>query len=63
MDQSLAARALQVALKLVLDQRAILSAATKGITETVIDYLDMGIPITTKDDEGNFLLHCATKGR
>ena len=62
MDQSPAARALQVALKLVLDQWAILSAATKGITEIIIDYLDMGIPITTKDDEGNSLLHRAAWG-
>ena len=62
MDQSPAARALQAALKLLLDQRALLSAATDGITEIVKKYLDMGIPITTKDDEGNSLLHCAAKG-
>ena len=62
MDQPPAVRALQAALKLVLDQWALLSAATDGITEIVKAYLGMGIPISTKDDEGNSLLHCASKG-
>ena len=62
MDQSPAARAPQVELKLVVDKQALLLAATNGITDNVRDYLDMGIPITTKDDEGNSLLHCAARG-
>ena len=62
MDQSPAARAVRQAKKLVLYQKALLSAATDGITEIVKMYLGMGIPITTKDDEGFSLLHCASKG-
>ena len=62
MDQSPAARALQVALKLVLHQWELLFAATDGNTEIVRSYLDMGIPITTKDVEGFSLLHRAAWG-
>ena len=62
MDQSPAARALQASLELVRHQRALLSAATFGNTEIVKTYLDMGFPVTTKDDEGFSLLHRAAWG-
>ena len=62
MDQSPAAAAVLVAWKCILDKRALISAASTGATETVVDLLDGGIPIDTKDDEGMSLLHWAAVG-
>ena len=53
MDQSPAAAA---------QKRALISAVFTGDTETVVDLLDGGVPIDTKDDEGRFLLHWAAQG-
>ena len=63
MDQSPAAAAIKVALKLVYNIRAVISAVRRGDTETVVDLLDLsGVPIDTKDGEGNSLLHWAASG-
>ena len=61
MDQSPAA-AITVALKLVYNKQAVILAVKTGDTETVADLLDRGVPIDTKDDEGNSLLHWAAEG-
>ena len=53
MDQSPAA-AFQ---RLDFNKRTLISAVSSGDTETVVDLLDGGIPIDTKDDEGMSLLH------
>ena len=44
------------------NKRTLKSAAEAGDTETVIDLLDRGVPICTKDDEGMSLLHWAAWG-
>ena len=62
MDQSPATAALLVALKLVLGKQALITAVFIGDTETVVDLLDGGFPIDTKDDEGRSLLHWAACG-
>ena len=58
MDQSPAAAALRLAFK----KRALISAVKTGDTETVVDLLDGGVPIDTKDDKGWSLLHWAAWG-
>ena len=58
MDQSPAAAAQQLA----VNKRALLRAVTTSDTETVVDLLDRGVPIDTKDDEGKSLLHLAAEG-
>ena len=58
MDQSPAAAVLQLA----VNKQALISAVRTGDTETVIDLLDRGVSIDTKDDEGNSLLHFAAWG-
>ena len=58
MDQSPAAAAQQLTYK----KRALLTAVQAGDTETVVDLLDGGFPIDTKDDEGRSLLHWAAMG-
>ena len=58
MDQSPAAAALQLAFKAKL----LISAVKTVDTETVVDLLDRGVPIDTKDDEGNSLLHWSAEG-
>ena len=58
MDQSPAA----AAVRLVVNKRALIRAVTTGDTETVVDLLDRGVPIDTKDDEGKSLLHWAALG-
>ena len=55
MDQSPAAAAQRLAFK----KRALISAVSTGDTETVVNLLDGGVPIDTKDDEGRSLLHWA----
>ena len=55
MDQSPAA----AAQRLAFNKRALILAVRTGDTETVVDLLDRGIPIDTKDDEGMSLLHWA----
>ena len=55
MDQSPAA----AAQRLVFNKRALISAIKAGNTKTVVDLLDRGVPIDTKDDEGMSLLHWA----
>ena len=57
MDQSPAATAQRLAVSKV----ALISAVRTGDTETVVDLLDRGVPIDTKDDEGESLLHWAAK--
>ena len=58
MDQSPAAAAQRLAFK----KRALISAVKTGDTETVVDLLDGGVPIDTKDDERMPLLHWAARG-
>ena len=58
MDQSPAA----AAQRLAFNKRALISAVKTGDTETVVDLLDGGVPIDTKDDEGMSLLHWAAWG-
>ena len=58
MDQSPAAAAQQLA----FNKRALISATSTGGTDTVVDLLDRGVPIDTKDDEGMSLLHWAARG-
>ena len=55
MDQSPATAAQRLAYK----KQALISAVFTGDTETVVDLLDGGVPIDTKDDEGMSLLHWA----
>ena len=57
MDQSPAA----AAQRLALNKRAIFSAAKSGDTETMVDLLDEGVEIDTKDDVGMSLLHWAAQ--
>ena len=64
MDQSPAARsvrALHVAVNLVLDQWALIAAVENNMPGNVSIYLDKGVPIGTKDTEGNSLLHLAVQ--
>ena len=58
MDQSPAA----AALRLAVNKHALIRAVRTGDTKTVANLLDRGIPIDTKDDEGNSLLHWAAEG-
>ena len=58
MDQSPAA----AAVRLAVNKHALIRAVITGDTETVVDLLDRGIPIDTKDDEGESLLHWAALG-
>ena len=58
MDQSPAAAAQQLAFK----KQTLISAVRSGETETVVDLLDGGVPINTKDDEGMSLLHWTALG-
>ena len=58
MDQSPAAAAQQLAFK----KQTLISAVRSGETETVVDLLDGGVPISTKDDEGMSLLHWTALG-
>ena len=58
MDQSPAAAAQCLAYK----KQALISAVKTGDTETVVDLLDGGVPIDTKDDEGRSLLRWAAQG-
>ena len=58
MDQSPAATAVQLA----VNKRALIRAVRTGDTDTVVDLLDRGVPIDTKDDEGKSLLHWAAEG-
>ena len=55
MDQSPAAAAMRLAFK----KQALISAVFTSDTETVVDLLDGGVPIDTKDDAGLSLLHWA----
>ena len=48
--------------RLAVNKRALIRAVTTGDTETVVDLLDRGVPIDTKDDEGKSLLHWAAEG-
>ena len=58
MDQSPAAAHQQLTFK----KKALISAVTTGDTETVVDLLDGGLPIDTKNNEGVSLLHWASSG-
>ena len=58
MDQSPAA----AAQRLAVNKRALLSAVSTDDRETVVDLLDRGVPIDTKDDEGMSLLHLTALG-
>ena len=58
MDQSPAAAAQLLA----FNKGALISAVSAGDTETVVELLDRGVPIDTKDDEGMSLLHWAAVG-
>ena len=58
MDQSPAA----TALRLAVNKRALISAVRTGDTITVVDLLDRGVPVDTKDDKGKSLLHWAAEG-
>ena len=57
MDQSPAA----AAQRLVVKKQALISAVSTGDTQAVVELLDGGIPIDTKDDEGMSLLHWAAR--
>ena len=57
MDQSPAA----AARRLAVSKLALISAVRTGDAETVADLLGRGVPIDTKDDEGESLLHWAAK--
>ena len=48
--------------QLIDSKCALISAVRTGNAETVVDLLDRGVPIDTKDDEGNSLLYWAAKG-
>ena len=58
MDQSPAA----AAQRLAFNKWALISAVSTGDIETVVDLLDGGVPIDTKDDKGRSLLHWAALG-
>ena len=58
MDQSPAAAAQQLA----VNQWELILAAKTGDTEAVVDLLDRGVPIDTKDDKGKSLMHWAALG-
>ena len=62
MDQSPAAAGILVAVKLAFQKWALISAVKAGHTGMVVDLLDGGVPIDTKDDEGMSLLHWAAWG-
>ena len=57
MDQSPAAAAQRFA----FNKQALISTVKAGDTETVVDLLDGGVPIYTKDDAGMSLLHWAAR--
>ena len=58
MDQSPAA----AAQRLAFNKQALILAVKTGDTETVVDLLDGGVPIDTKDEKGMSLLHWAAQG-
>ena len=58
MDQSPAA----AAQRLAFNKQALISAVKAGNTKPVVELLDGGVPIDTKDDEGWSLLHWAAWG-
>ena len=62
MDQSPAAAARLVVVKLRVGKWALISAIKAGLTGIVAYLLDRGVPIDTKDDEGMSLLHWAAVG-
>ena len=57
MDQSPAAAAQRFA----FNKQALISTVKAGDTETVVDLLDGGVPIYTKDDAGMSLMHWAAR--
>ena len=59
MDQSPAAAAIRVAVEWIRRKWEIISVVKAGQTGIVVDLLDGGVPIDTKDDEGMSLLHWA----
>ena len=62
MDQSPAATALLVDSQWDFYKALVIRAVKAGDTESVADLLDRGVPIDTKDDKGDSLLHWAAWG-
>ena len=62
MDQSPAAAAIRVAVKLIVGKWALILAVSTGNTDIVANLLDGGVPVDTKDDVGMSLLHWAAVG-